>query len=258
MIRLTLLCVALFLFSSALPAQNKGLSKEQKHFWADITRHFRAIDSAMKQHYFEGLDSANNWLIKYLSQHKSLIQSLPDTFNYDLLYIAHAKDGRLTLISWDTRRGGTMIEFTTMAIYKTSKGLESLMLLDPDHPEQPETFVHYNKITTLLASDGQRIYLAWGNGQGSNLLPWQELRAFSISEKLQMPFIFPDHSSSLDVMFDLNKVGDHKHLPVIDVSKDGRTIDVPLTDDEEKFRGNYQRYRFNGTRFIKKEVIKKS
>jgi hypothetical protein len=258
MIRLTLLCVALFLFSSALPAQTKGLSPEQKQFWAEITRHFYTIDTANVSPYFDGLDSANHWLIGFLADNRTIIQSVPDSFNYDQLYIAHAMDRKLTLVSWNTRRGGTMIEFTTMAIYKTPKDLESLMLLDPEHPEQPETFVHYNKITTLKASDGQRIYLAWGNGQGSTLLPWQEIRAFTITEKLNMPFIFPDHSYSIDVMFDLNKVGDHKHLPVIVVSKDGRTIDVPLTDDEDRFLGNYQRYQFNGIRFVKKEIIKKS
>jgi hypothetical protein len=258
MFRLPILVVALILFNTPLPAQTKGLSAEQKKFYKEITRHFQVIDSAMDGHYFEGLDSANKWLIQYLSQHKSLIQSLPDTFNYDLLYIAHANDGRLTLISWDTRRGGTMIEFTTMALYKTAKNLASIMLLDREHQEKPETFMHYNKVITLVNSEGKRIYLAWGNGQGSTALPWQELRAFSISRNLEMPTIFPGKTTSLYVEFDLNRTGDLEYLPTIIVSKDGRTIDVPLTDDEDRFRGNYQRYRFNGTRFIKKEIIKKS
>jgi len=53
-----------------------------------------------------------------------------------------SSDRQLALISWDTRTGGTMIAFTTMAIFKSPQGLKTKMLLDTADENMSFTYMH--------------------------------------------------------------------------------------------------------------------
>lgn len=146
--------------------------------------------------------------------------------------------------------GGTLIAFTTMAIYRTTQGIKTKMLLDTTDENMPYTYMHYNSMNTVTNSEGKKIYLTWGNGQGSTALPWQELRAFSITNnKLSEPIIFPNLDSRIFVEFDLHAFRNKQKVPVIRVKDGGKTIQVPVEGKKQGFSGEYKTYYFNGKVF---------
>jgi hypothetical protein len=96
--------------------------------------------------------------------------------------------------------------------------------------------MHYNSVNTIKATNGRSIYLAWGNGQGSTALPWQELRAFSIvNGRLIEPKIFPDKMSKVYVEFDLHAFNEEQRVPSIKIKDCGRTIRVPIEGAKQGF-----------------------
>ena len=143
-----------------------------------------------------------------------------------------------------------MIAFTTMAVFKTPEGITTKMLLDTIEVNMPFTYLHYNSINTITHSSGKEIYLAWGNGQGSTALPWQELRAFSISNnELIEQKIFPNAATNIQVEFDLHAFREDQKVPVIKIKNSGRVIQVPIEGDKQGFSGKYKSYIFNGKVF---------
>lgn len=238
-------------FTLTCEGQNKfdTSQKTLKSFYSKITRQFVIIDSIRNIDY-DQLEAANNEVIKILKDYKAEIFNFPDTFDYDLLYFVKSSDKKLALISWDTRTGGTMIAFTTMAIFKSPQSIETKMLLDTTDENMPLTYMHYNSINTITKHSGERVYLAWGNGQGSSIIPWQELKAFSIlRSELIEPKIFPNSASSIQVEFDLNSFPNNQLAPAIKIKNGGRTIQIPIENDRQGFSGKYKTYVFNGKVF---------
>lgn len=223
--------------------------KNLKDFYSIITQQFLVIDSLRNADY-DQLETANNKIINILNAYKAEIFNFPDTLDYDLIYLVKSSDKQLALISWDTRIGGTMIAFKTMAFFKSFQGIETKMLLDTTDEDMPFTYMHYKSINTIIKPSGEKIYLAWGNGQGSTLIPWQELKAFSIAKnKLVEPKIFPNAASNIQVVFDLHSFPDNQKVPVIKIKNGGKTIQVPIENDKQGFSGKYKTYMFNGKVF---------
>jgi len=259
-ISLTLLCksialsILLFLFQSKLFCQvnkeNSTASKIQNEFSIKINHQFARIDS-LRFHDADSMDLENDRLEKIIEAYKVYLFDFPDTLDFDFLYVAKSADKQLILISWDTRMGGTMIEFATMAIFKTANGIKTLMIKDEESEEMQNTYMHYNEIHSINCADGTKIYLAWGNGQGSTSLPWQELRAFKIRNgELFQPRIFPKSSAAVSVTFDLKKFNDNERVPTIKVKDKGRKIEVPISRGDNSFPGKYRIYTFNGKTFV--------
>ena len=245
------LLTIIFFYTLTCEGQNKfdSAQKTFKSFYSKITRQFVIIDS-LRNVDFDQLEAANNEVIKILNAYKAEIFNFSDTLDYDLIYLVKSSDKKLALISWDTRTGGTMIAFTTMAIFKSSQSIETKMLLDTTDENMPLTYMHYNSINTITKHSGERVYLAWGNGQGSTIIPWQELKAFSIfRSKLIEPKIFPNSASSIQVEFDLNSFPNNQKVPVVKIENGGTTIQVPIENDRQGFSGKYKTYVFNGKVF---------
>lgn len=244
------------LFLSILTCKGQGCntavknSKPFKNFYATIRQQFITIDSLREANY-DSVEQANDKLINIIRRFKENIFDFPDTLDYDLIYLSKSSDKKLALVSWDTRTGGTLIAFTTMAIYKTPQGIiKTKMLLDTTDENMPYTYMHYNLINTITSLDGKQIYLTWGNGQGSTALPWQELRAFAISNnKLIEPTIFPNSDSKIFIEFDLHAFKDNQKVPVIRIKDSGKTIQVPIEGKKQGFSGKYKTYYFNGKVF---------
>lgn len=160
------------------------------------------------------------------------------------MYITKSADEKLCLISWDTRMGGTMIDFATMAIYQTSNGdTISKMLIDTSESPIGNTLMHYDNLYSIKEAD-KTIYIAHGFGQGSTALPWQELRAFQINGKqLINPSIFPEQKPNLFIEFDTHKLK-REEIPMILVIDSAKTISSPIPTDDEGFSGKYQKLVF--------------
>lgn len=227
-------------------------SQTFKSFYSAIRHQFILIDSLREANY-DSVEAANDKLVQIIKSYKAAIFNFPDTLDYDLIYLAKSSDKKLALLSWDTRTGGTLIAFTTMAIFKTPQAIRTKMLADTTNETTPYTYMHYNSIHTITTADAKNIYLAWGNGQGSTALPWQELRTFSITEnQLTEPEIFPDKTSSVYVEFDLHAFKDDQKVPVIRIKNSGKTFQVPIEGERQGFSGKYKTYIFNEKVFTAK------
>ncbi len=241
-----------FILLISLFTSGQGLSPSQQHFYQQISARFSRIDTIrefgadriiqdpdLQQRESTALDS-------FLQSQSTLIFTLPDTLNFDLLYISRSADSNLCLVSWDTRMGGTMIDFRTLALYRTKNGIYTQPLSD----EGDNTKFHYDTIFTIQGKDKSKIYLAYGFGQGSMILPWQDLRAFSINgNELIMPTVFPAQSNRLFVEFDLNEFDEGSSVPNIKFQKGGYHILVPETAGNGGFSGKFFSLIFNGTRY---------
>ena len=246
--------ISFFLFHLQTCAQfNKEtstLSKKQAEFSTKVRQQFAKIDSSRSGNY-DALPVENDRLEKIIHTYRNYLFNFPDTLDFDFLYIVKSPDSQLVLVSWDTRMGGTMIEFATIAVFKTAGGIKSFKIVDKESEEMSNTYMHYNTIHEVVSGKGSKIYLAWGNGQGSTLLPWQEIRAFKISNgNLSQPRIFPKSNSYVSVTFDLSKFNPNDQVPTIKVKDKGRTIEVPIAADDDSFTGKYRIYAFNGESFI--------
>jgi len=215
------------------------IAEKNENFYHSIDKHFNFIDSVNKTDP-ELIEGENLKLAKTINSFKTDVFNLSDTFNYDGLYIVKSSDKKLCLISWDTRMGGTMIEFATMALFQTLNGETiSKLLIDSNENQISNTLMHYDNLYCIKEGD-QKFYIAHGFGQGSTILAWQELRAFQIlGNKINTPLVFPDRKPNLFVEFDLQKLNERK-IPQILVLDSGKRISLPVSNDEEGFSGNYQ------------------
>jgi hypothetical protein len=221
-------------------------------FYAIINRQFNLIDSIKQTDNFEKADTLADEIVSIIEKNRDAILILPDTLNYDFLYVSKSFDKNFCLVSWDTRKGGTMIDFGTIAIYKTNSGIKSKYLYDSTS-EMCDTYMHYDTIYTIKSFDNKSIYLAQGFGQGSTALPWQEIRAFGIdSDTLTCPNIFSDTRANVFVEFDTHKFKDDELVPNIKLNDFGKTIIIPIATEEEGFSGKYETLIFNDTTFINK------
>lgn len=230
----------LTLYSCLTPPQQTDPAKQ---FYRALERHFDYIDSIRKIDP-DLIETENIKLQQTINFYKADIFNLDDTSNYDLLYIVKSADKKLCLVSWDTRMGGTMIDFATMAIYQTSNGdTISKMLIDTSENPIGNTLMHYDNLYSIKSAD-KIIYIAHGFGQGSTSLPWQELRAFQIDDtQLNNPKIFPEQKPILFIEFDTHKLN-KEEVPMILVIDSARTISLPIPTDDEGFSGKYQRLVF--------------
>lgn len=248
------LLTTLFLWSFICHAQvRRGDSVQTlsfREFYQTITKQFAKIDRLHQSGGYDSLENENDKIINILNHYKTLLFDFPDSLDYDLIYLTKSADKKFVLVSWDTRTGGTMIAFTTMAVFKTPQGVKTKMLLDTTEESMPYTYMHYNSVNTVTSTEGKNIYLAWGNGQGSTAIPWQELRAFSIvNGQLIEPKIFPDKTSRIFIEFDLHAFGEEQRVPSIRIKNGGKTIQVPIEGAKQGFSGKYRTYVFNGKRF---------
>jgi hypothetical protein len=221
--------------------------EDKKQFYQAVERHFNYIDSIRKIDP-DLIEAENLKLQQTINSYKSDILNLVDTSNNDLLYIVKSADKNLCLVSWDTRMGGTMIDFATMAIYQTSSGdTVSKMLVDTSENPMGNTLMHYDNLYSIKEAD-KTFYIAHGFGQGSTALPWQELRAFQIDgRQLNNPKIFPEHKANLFIEFDTHKLN-RGEVPMILVIDSAKTISLPVPTEAESFSGKYQQLIFkNGT-----------
>lgn len=237
--------IAFLLLSNTVHAQT-GFANE---FYKKIERQFRIIDSVgLKDS--DLLEAENEKIPAIIRQYKDHILNFNDTLDYDLVYIAISEDRNFALVSWDTRMGGTMIDFATMAIYRTAAGVKASMLVDSVEDGTGNTLMHYNKVHTIKTTSGRKFYLAWGNGQGSTALPWQELRAFSIvKNELTAPNVFPGQGSSIFISFDTHAFKEGEKIPTIGIRDGGKTLHVPIPTEESGFTGKYRILKFNGKEF---------
>lgn len=160
-------------------------------------------------------------------------------------------DKRLCIFSWDTKMGGTMIDFTNTIIYSGNTRSYAKKLLAGD----PGTFADHSKIyfdslVTYTNLSGEQIYIAKGSGRAASFMLFRVLKAFMIRDSVlteSVP-VFPGNESEYWLSYDGNhyeegdEAGDFIILP-------GREILVPLMKENDWPSGQYDTLIFDGRRF---------
>jgi hypothetical protein len=92
-------------------------------------------------------------------------------------------------MSWDTKQGGTMIDFATVAIFQDEDSLKVELLVN----ELGENlFENFYEIHTIQDDQGEPLYLVKAYGIGSTIVRILSLRVFKIKNGLTQVTIFPN------------------------------------------------------------------
>jgi len=229
------------------------LTPRQQEFYKELNQRFARLDTLRDSNIdvlvrdpdirLRAADS----LASFLKENAAMFFELPDSADFNLVYLAKSADHNLCLVSWDTRLGGTLIDFATLLCYRSASGIEARLLLDE---MEDNTKIHYDKVYTLTTGDGRNIYLAHGFGQGSVALPWQDVRAFAIENNtLAMPAVFPGAQNRMFLEFDTQEFAEGEAVPVVRWEKGGKVIKVPARTESGGVTGKYITIKFNGSRF---------
>ncbi len=195
----------------------------------------------------------NNAFIKMISENKDVIMNKILSFPEDsYVRMARSADNNLCLISWNTQMGGTNIHYATMALYKNGESVYEKHLYDSTEEVYGDTYMKYDSIFTI-ENKNKKIYVARGFGRGSNSLPWQELRLFTIeNDKLVHPKLFPEDGERLAVEFDMTQITDDSY-PLIQIKNMGAEIRYPKPTEAGGFSGKWIRYVFEQGKFVQKK-----
>ena len=115
----------------SVPHFKQLVSDFDNGFSQRLAQAVQMIDSARyNQGDFDSLANLNNKFVKLLISYRDSVFYLPDTLDYDFIYVVKSKDKNLCIVSWDTRQGGTMIEYASMIFWKKSNGVGAKYLAD--------------------------------------------------------------------------------------------------------------------------------
>jgi hypothetical protein len=215
-----------------------------------IRRQIDLLDSARYTDYFDDqpdmLDSINRNIYKALERLTSndAYQTAPLGEQDGISYLL-SDNKKFYLISWDTRMGGTMIDFVAVAIYKSDTGTKIKFLGGADlNTGTQGDLTYFTDLYTLADADGTATYLAYGMGQASTLFPWRKLQAFRIgSDTLDQTLpTFSDRGNSFS--YDLSAFRNQEDIPEITFSADHREIQAPEVEGGAPTR-RYIKYHFS-------------
>ena len=209
---------------------------------------FWLIDNAKEIGNFDSVGCLGDAVISLFQKNKNLMMHVSDKWNDAPLSLSKSSDGNFCLISWNTQMGGSMIDYVTMAFYKTSDSIKVIYL------NAPEGSPYYDTIFTIKDTDNKSIYMATGFSKLSGNEVGQGLRAFSIEkDSLVSPNIFAD-TSQIFVVFNKRKLAedDNLEIPSIGITKFCDTISVPKPTEHEGFANQWQQLIFNGKKYVKK------
>jgi hypothetical protein len=214
------------------------------------------IDSLRDNYDFDSITSLNDELFQCLSDltNEDKFQSCDLHLGYSFSYLL-SLDKRFCIVSWNTREGGTMIDFTTTVIYKgkTHTGIKILKYGEGETEEN--TKILFDTLFTIYDNKKkQSIYVASGFGRASSQLPFRVLKAFIVSDTLIEEFeLFPDNSSQLSIYYDLGHFRENDKVLDFKIQKDGKVILVPVIDEDERPTGKFYKLIFNGIKYIREQ-----
>ena len=247
----------------------------------DAGRFYQAMNSlfaeanAARSARNDSLPIINARLLDTLVYYKDIILSLGDsTLNPDTayvpLYIARSADRKLSIVSWDTQEGGTMIDYASVAFYQAGNGVGYRRLIDTSMGDTMNSMIHYDTVVTVN-NNGNPIYIARGFGQGSSSLKWEMLSAFAIENNvLTEPAIFPEFeepapgavyaqqlsstrfSHIIGIEFDLHYVKPDfvSTRPIAIFSDQSRSLQIPVVAEDGGNTKDYFRLQFTGGHYV--------
>lgn len=178
-------------------------------------------------------------------------------FKRNYLSYLLSDDKKFCLISWDSEEGGTMIAYSSVAIYKA--GNETKIIWMDTGTEYRNSMIFYNIIYTIkpTTKNFNPIYLAVGEGKSGTAEPWQIVKAFQINNSLSDTLhIFPEKKDELFLSYDLFNVmlpdTSNGSVPWIEVWNNGKEIRIPQTDENGNPTFEMKNLFFDGNNFVGK------
>jgi len=197
----------------------------------------------------ENLSYLDDSLPKVNQEIISLLKQIPTNkglqncdLDFDMATYISSDDRRLRFMSWDTKQGGTMIDFATVAIFQDKDSLKVKLLLT----EFGENlFENFYEIYTIQDNRSEALYLVKAYGIGSTLVRQLSVKVFQVKNGLTQVAIFPNgqneitlgyETSSQDTLFDIK------------VLEQGKKLLIPIVDGDS-LTGDYDELNFNGATF---------
>ncbi len=183
-------------------------------------------------------------------------------FNFKSLI---SSDKRFCITSWDTRLGGTMIDYTNVVIYKTFNKTFVKQLVYGEPGFKDNSKIMFDTLFSIQNNKGQTIYITYGSGYGSTALPFSVVKAFMITDSLiensiifpneidSLAFNDPNNSGELSIEYDLHNFKGNDKVHEMKFLNGGLEIKVPIIKANGRPSNRYYSLVFNGERYIKKE-----
>lgn len=230
---------------------------------------FRMADSFYAQQESDSLEQLDRQITDTLIKYKSALFSMADTADYPFAF-ARSADKKFCLLSWNTLMGGTMIDYASMALYESGGIVKALRLWDVEGEDSTNPLHMYDTIATVTI-DNKPVYLARGFGRGSSALPWEEVRAFSITgDSLSYPLLFPqyadepadavfsktDYTNRTGIEYDLHNCDSNFYdiRPVIIFLNNSRRLKIPKVKDNGGNTKEYFSLELDGHHYIEKTI----
>lgn len=238
--------------------QSSEVTDSTSAFFSAVSQQFSLIDEyRYKLKNNRQLKAATDSIPGLIRTWKSVIMSVKDTLDFNLLTIIKSEDKSFCIVSWDTRLGDTKTDYASYVFYKKSDSIyiqEQKQEFIKGKPENPK--IRYTSIYSIPGK-GKKIYLAKGYGQGRNIEPWQEVKTYSVEDStLSQPKILPGKKNRILVAINSMQLKGIKKVPPLSYDSTRFVLAVPQTDKDNIFTGTYISYHFNSKKF--KEIKDKA
>ncbi len=197
-------------------------------------------------------------LIQYSRLHPQFLAQNNPFLQNNYLGVLTSTDNKFRIICWNDGMNGTMQEWRAIAFWKTKSGIKAKVLEAGDsHRNIYGLMPQYWNIVDYKLDDGKTVYLVRGIGYGSNRIKMSFVKSFAIipSGKLNDSYeLFKTPIKTLNhisLEIDLMTAPRDDYNPYIHLSKDWKTLYIPLADKKGKVTaGKHLIYRFNGRYFV--------
>lgn len=204
---------------------------------------------------YDSLEIANkafqDELLKRTSIEVAELQLLKDLG----LEVVESNDKKLTIFSWDTYLGGTMIDYDNVLWYQTPSGIKTSSLIVNSEDAQGEA--SFFDIHDII--DGTKTYyLALNINKFSTKDVQEQIRVFSINDEeleLDNPIFISkngEKSSSLEFNYDIFSALDNEKLELkeLEYNKETQTIRFPETGEDGEVLQSIKTFKWDGKYFV--------
>jgi hypothetical protein len=250
-------CLSGLFISSALFAQTP------KAVEADLNKSFKKIDYWFEKERdttfditiaSDSLEKTNTIFGKKLLHYTSTCPfTIHQDFTHLTINIVSSADERLRIYSWDTRLGGTMVNYNNVIQYKIGANVQSTLL---DNVSVDNGYVYYYSKLFTLSTKNKIYYLAVYNGKFSSKDMREGIKVFAIEDgKLNDNVNIIETMSGLHNKlyfdYDLFTIADKIKDPDITYDPSSKTISIPVISGHGRVTNARILYKFTGKYFEK-------
>jgi hypothetical protein len=115
----------------------------------------------------------------------------------------------------------------------------------------------YHNLKTIKTAGGKAVYLAFTHGSGSTIDKVAGIEAYTISDGKLLPDYPVFHTKTrqlghIDYYYSLKETTDfdYNDIPTITLSKDNKTLTIPVVTEDGKITKGKLTYVFDGEKFV--------